>query len=114
MTVDLFAGIRVRDFETAKAWYERLLGGEPAFLPHATEAVWQLAEHRWLYILESADGAGGALHTIFDGDLDARVAEIASRGIEPDERESYPGGARKAIYHDPDGNELGFGGAPLR
>ena len=42
MSVDLFAGNRVSDFETAKAWYERLLGAEPSFLPHATEAVWEV------------------------------------------------------------------------
>jgi hypothetical protein len=43
-------------------------------------------------------------------DLDARVADIASRGIEPDERVTYPGKARKAIYRDADGNEIAFGG----
>jgi hypothetical protein len=57
MSLHLFAGVRVRDFEAARPWYERLLG-EPAFLPHATEAVWTL-------------------------------------------------------YRDGDGNEVGFGGAPL-
>jgi hypothetical protein len=46
-------------------------------------------------------------------DLDAHVAAIAVRGLEPDERETYPNGVRKALYRDPDSNELGFGGAPL-
>jgi len=110
MALDLFAGIRVSDCETAKAWYRRLLGREPSFIPHATEAVWELAEQRFLYILEDADGAGAALLTVFAEDLDALVADIASRGIEPDERVTYPGKARKAIYRDPDGNEIGFGG----
>jgi len=110
--MDLFAGNRVSDFETAKAWYERLLGSEPSFLPHDTEAVWELAEHRFLYIVEDAAAPGGGLHTIMADDLDARVADIASRGIEPDERETYSGGARKAIYHDADGNEISFGDAP--
>jgi hypothetical protein len=109
MAVELFAGIRVSDFETAKPWYERLLGEEPAFLPHETEAVWKLAEHRWLYIVES-EGAGHSVQTIFVDDLEAHVEEIASRGIEPDDRETYPGNARKAIYRDADGNEIGFGG----
>ena len=109
MPLDLFAGNRVSDYETAKAWYERLLGSEPAFSPHATEAVWELAEHRWLYILEDAEGAGRALNTIMVDDLDALVADIASRGIEPDELETYPGKASKAIYRDADGNEIGFG-----
>lgn len=46
-------------------------------------------------------------------DLDAHVAAIAARGLEPDEHEKYSNGVRKAVYRDPDGNELGFGGAPL-
>jgi hypothetical protein len=46
--MELFAGNRVSDFEAAKPWYERLLGTEPTFFAHATEAVWELAEHRWL------------------------------------------------------------------
>ena len=111
MPLDLFAGIRVRDYETAKSWYERLLGAEPSFLAHATEAVWELAEHRFLFIVEDAEGAGRATHTMFVDDLDALVAEIASRGIEPDELVTYPGKARKALYRDADGNEIGFGGA---
>jgi hypothetical protein len=51
------------------------------------------------------------MHTVFVDDLDKRVAEITSRGIEPAERVTYPGKARKAIYRDADGNEISFGGA---
>ena len=111
MALDLFAGIPVSNYEAAKPWYARLLGAEPSFIAHATEAVWELAEHRSLFIAEDVKRAGGANHTIFVDDLDARVADIASRGIEPDERVTYPGKARKAIYRDADGNEIGFGGA---
>jgi catechol 2,3-dioxygenase-like lactoylglutathione lyase family enzyme len=111
MALDLFAGIRVSDYEAAKTWYERLLGAEPSFIPHATEAVWELAEHRFLFIEGDPDGAGRATHTVFVDDLDKLVADIASRGIEPAERVTYPGKARKAIYRDADGNEIGFGGA---
>jgi hypothetical protein len=112
MPLDLFAGNRVSDFASARAWYERFMGGEPAFMPNDVEAVWALAEHRWLYILEDRERAGHAVNTIMVEDLDARVADIASRGIEPTEREEYDNGARKAIYHDADGNEIGFGGVP--
>jgi hypothetical protein len=41
----LFAGLRVRDFGAARAWYERLLG-DPTFFPHVTEAVWTIASDR--------------------------------------------------------------------
>ena len=72
-----------------------------------------LADERAMFILEDADGAGHGLVTIFVDDLDAAVGEIAARGLEPDERLTYSNGVRKAIYRDPDGNEIGFGGAPL-
>jgi hypothetical protein len=87
--------------------------GEPTFFPHATEAVWTLAEDRSVYVVEHADGAGNSVATIFVNDLYAQVAAIAARGLEPDERLTYSNGVRKALYRDPEGNELAFGGAPL-
>ena len=112
MTVDLFAGVPVREYASAVAWYERLLGGPPSFLPNDTEAVWELAEHRYLYIDVRPEHAGHAMHTVFAGDFDARLAQIAERGLEPAEVETYDNGVRKAIFLDPDGNEIGFGGGP--
>jgi catechol 2,3-dioxygenase-like lactoylglutathione lyase family enzyme len=111
--MQLFAGLRVRDFEAARPWYEQLLG-EPTFFPHATEAVWTLADERSVYIVESPEGAGRGVVTIFVDDLDAHLAAIAARGLEPDDLETYSNGVRKVVYRDPDGNEVGFGGAPLR
>jgi catechol 2,3-dioxygenase-like lactoylglutathione lyase family enzyme len=110
MPLHLFAGLRVRDFNTSRRWYEQLLG-EPTFFPHATEAVWTLAEDRSIYVVEHPDGAGRSVATVMVDDLDAQVAAIAARGLEPDEIETYSGGVRKAVYRDPDGNELGLGGA---
>jgi catechol 2,3-dioxygenase-like lactoylglutathione lyase family enzyme len=112
MPLHLFAGLRVRDFHAARPWYEQLLG-EPTFFAHASEAVWTLAEHRSVYVVQHADGAGQSVVTIFVDDLDAHLAALAERGLEPDEIETYANGVRKAVYRDPDGNELGFGGAPL-
>ncbi|RKR86012.1 hypothetical protein BDK92_0231 [Micromonospora pisi] len=113
MDVDLFAGIPVSNYLAALAWYERLFGAPPAFLPNDTEAVWQLAEHRFVFIEHRPDHAGHAMHTIFVGDFDTVVAEIAGRGLEPTKSETYANGVRKATYVDPDGNEIGYGGAPL-
>lgn len=112
MALHLFAGLRVREFAEARKWYERLFG-EPTFLAHATEAVWTLAEDRSVAVDEDAGRAGHCVVTIFVDDLEARVAEIAARGLEPDERLTYSNGVRKALYRDPDGNEIGFGGAPV-
>jgi catechol 2,3-dioxygenase-like lactoylglutathione lyase family enzyme len=110
--VDLFAGVPVSDRERAIAWYERLLGSGPAFLPNETEAVWEVAEHRYLYVDVRPAHAGHAMHTLFVEDLDARVEGISARGIDPAEQETYENGVRKVTYRDPDGNEIGFGGGP--
>lgn len=112
MRLDLFAGVPVSDYEAARPWYERLFGAEPSFVPHETECVWELAEHRYVFIVENAERAGNAVHTIFAGELDPLVAEIAARGIEPASRETYSNGVRTVTYRDADGNEIGFGGAP--
>ena len=112
MLLHLFAGLRVRDFEVARPWYEQLLG-EPTSFPHATEAVWTLADDRSVYVVEHGDAPGNCVVTIFVDDLDARVAAIAERGLEPDEQLTLSNGVRKAAYRDPDGNEVAFGGAPL-
>jgi catechol 2,3-dioxygenase-like lactoylglutathione lyase family enzyme len=109
MSLALFAGIRVRDLTTASPWYERLLG-EPTFFPNETEVVWTLADDRSLYIEEDPGRAGGGLVTFFVDDLDAVISEIASRGLEPADDETYSNGVRKVIYRDDDGNEVGFGG----
>jgi catechol 2,3-dioxygenase-like lactoylglutathione lyase family enzyme len=113
VTVDLFAGLPVSDYQRALTWYERLLGAAPAFLPNTTEAVWELAEHRYLYIAELPEHAGHAMHTVFVDELDERVESISARGIEPAAQETYENGVRKVIYRDPDGNEIGFGGGQL-
>jgi catechol 2,3-dioxygenase-like lactoylglutathione lyase family enzyme len=111
MSVHLFAGLRVRRFAEARTWYEQLLG-EPSFFPHDTEAVWTVADDRSVYVVQDADRAGHGVVTLFVNDLDARVAAIAARGLEPAEHETYENDVRKIVYRDPDGNEIGFGGAP--
>lgn len=112
-SLDLFAGIPVTDYTVALKWYERLLGAPPTFFPHATEAVWELAEHRYMYIVQQPEHAGHAMHTLFVDNLDALVAQIAKRGLDPAKQETYSNGVRKTTYRDADHNEIGFGGASL-
>ena len=108
----LFAGIPVSHYPTALAWYNQLLGQEPAFYPNDTEAAWEVGDRRYLYIEERTDRAGGAVVTLLVDDLDGYVAQIASRGVEPVKEETYENGVRKVIYNDPEGNEIGFGPSP--
>jgi uncharacterized protein YndB with AHSA1/START domain len=106
----LFAGISVAHLEAAQEWYERLFGAPPTFFPNDTEAVWEVAENRSVYVELRPEHAGHALVTLFVDDLGERVDGITSRGIEPYLDETYDNGVRKVTYRDPEGNEIGFGG----
>ena len=109
MAVGIFAGIPVRDYPSAVEWYKRLLGADPAFYPNDSEAVWQLAEDRFVYIIEDPKRAGGGVGMIWLDDPVAEVARISERGLEPVEIEKH-GTTWKYVFHDIDGNETGIGG----
>ncbi|GGM24254.1 VOC family protein [Promicromonospora citrea] len=106
---ELFATTCVADYPTAYPWWEALLGGPPTFRATPTEAVWEVAPHRWIVLEERAERAGHAAHTLYVDDLDARVAAIRARGLDPSGHETY-GAVRKVLFRDPEGNEIGFGG----
>ncbi|EGD40363.1 glyoxalase family protein [Nocardioidaceae bacterium Broad-1] len=110
--VDLFAGLPVTSLTAAVPWYEKLLG-EVAFHPNEVEAVFEAAEHRYVYVEQKPEIAGHGFVTLFVDDLDARLAAIADRGLRPESEETYENGVRKTIFRDPDGNEIGIGGGPV-
>jgi hypothetical protein len=114
LTADLFAGFPVKDYSVSLSWYERLLGCPPAFLLNDIEAVWELAEHRYMYIKIFPEHAGHASNLVFLSDLDSFIAQVTERGLHPTKNETLTNGVRKVIYSDPDENEVGFGGAPSK
>lgn len=111
MVLDLFAGVPVTDLPRACAWFEQLLGSVESFDPNDTERVWTVGDHGYIYALLAPERAGHAHLTMFLDDLDQFLAEAAARGLEPSTQEQYDNGVRKAIFRDPDGNEIGVGGA---
>ena len=113
MDVDLFAGVAVSDLSRAVSWFDRFFGEVEAFEPNDTERVWTVSEHRYLYVELQPEHAGHAMVTLFVDDFDGFVEHVSQRGIHPETRETYEDGVRKAIYRDPDGNEVGVGGAPV-
>jgi hypothetical protein len=112
VTVDLFAGVAVSDLPLAVGWFDRLFGEVGSFEPNDTERVWTLADHCHLYAELRPEHAGHAMVTMFVDDFDGFLGAAAGRGIDPHTRETYDSGVRKAIYRDPDGNEIGVGGPP--
>lgn len=109
MATGIFAGIAVAGYEASLEWYRRFLGAEPTFYPNDVEAVWQLAEDRFVYIIVDAGRAGGAVTMIWFDDPAAAVAGIKARGTEPTRIEKYDP-VWKYVFHDPDGNEISIGG----
>lgn len=112
MGIELFAGIPVSDYAAGVAWFERLLGARASFQPHETESVWTLAEHRYVYVVLDPDRAGHALVTFMIDDLDRFLAAASESGVVPETVEHYGDDVRKAVFRDPDGNEIGVGELP--
>lgn len=112
MDVELFAGVAVSDLPRAVEWFDRFFGEVGTFEPNEVERVWTIAERRHLYVELQPEHAGHAKVTLFVGDFDEFVDAVACRGIEPQHRETYDNGVCKAVYRDPDGNEIGVGGVP--
>jgi hypothetical protein len=106
-----FAGVAVADYTSARAWYQRLMGRPPDFTPHDHEAVWQIVENAWIYVVADAERAGKGLLTFMVDDLDRQIAELMERGIAIGAMETQPRRYRKAEVTDPEGNTISFGQA---
>lgn len=102
----LFAAVSTADYAPALVWYLRFFGRAPDLVPHETEAAWQVADAGWVYLVADAERAGRATVTLIVDDLDARLAELASRGLAPATVETVGPGGRKATIVDPEGNRL--------
>jgi hypothetical protein len=109
MAIGVFAGIPVRDYNSAAQWYQQLFGSKPAFYPNDIEAVWMMAEDRYVYIVQAPDRAGGAANMVWIDSLAKEIERIAERGLTPADIEIH-GDVRKYVYRDADGNETGMGG----
>jgi catechol 2,3-dioxygenase-like lactoylglutathione lyase family enzyme len=95
-----FAGVAVRSIDDARAWYTDFFGREPDMLPHSREAVWQVTDGGWVYVVEDAERAGNSLVTLLVDDLDSR---------DLDSIETLGNGTRVAVVTDPDGNKIQLG-----
>ena len=104
----LFAAVAAADYDSALAWYERLLGRPADFFPKENEAVWQVAPTGWIYLVGDASRAGNALLTIMVDDLEDQVSELAERGLAAEAIETVPELFRRAQINDPDGNMITF------
>ena len=110
MTINhVFAGIAVADYDSALAWYKRFFGRSPDVIVTENEAMWQVAETGWVYVVGDTNRAGKALLTLLVDDLEGHVAELGQRGLETSAIETVAGLYRKAVITDPEGNMISLG-----
>lgn len=105
----LFAGVAVADYNEALTWYERLLGRPPDVIVQEHEAMWQVAETGWIYVVGDLTRAGNALLTLLVDDLEDQIAELAARGLATGAIDTVPGVVRKMVLIDPEGNRITVG-----
>jgi predicted enzyme related to lactoylglutathione lyase len=105
----VFAGIAVADYGPALAWYTRFFGRAPDVIVTENEAMWQVVDTGWIYVVGDANRAGKALLTLLMDDLENYVAELGERGLETSAIETVPGLYRKAVITDPEGNMISLG-----
>ena len=86
--------------------YKRLFGSEPSFYPNDIEAVWQLAEDRYVYVIEAPERAGGAVSMIWVDDPVSAVAKISERRLQPVDVEKHDT-VWKYVFHDADATRRG-------
>jgi predicted enzyme related to lactoylglutathione lyase len=102
----VFAGLVVANRDSAADWYARLFDRPADMLPNESEAAWQLSDSASLYLLADPERAGRGVFTFMVDDLDAVLAGVAARGINPAPVAEMPGIGRKCVIIDPDGNAV--------
>jgi predicted enzyme related to lactoylglutathione lyase len=102
----LFAGIPVREFGSARDWYERFFGRPADVIAHDTEVMWRVSDHGWLYIVQDPGHAGSSLTAMAVSDIEVTLSGLAARGVAAGQIEAQGDAAQKAVVSDPDGNTI--------
>jgi predicted enzyme related to lactoylglutathione lyase len=107
MDVDvLFALIPVKEFQSARDWYERFFGRPADVVAHEHEVMWQVTDGAWLSIVLNAPPAGTGTVAMAVPDIEAETSALAQRGIPTGPIEHEGDAGRKSFVFDPDGNTI--------
>jgi hypothetical protein len=101
------AGIAVNDVGAAVHWYSRLIGRPPDRKPMPNVAEWRFENGSGVQLYEDEDRAGGSCVTLFDADLDKRIADFKAKNI-PIQSRSSSAKLRSVTIEDDDGNRVVF------
>jgi catechol 2,3-dioxygenase-like lactoylglutathione lyase family enzyme len=101
-------GIRTRDLARARAWYAKLLGREPDFLPAADVYEWRLAPGAWLQLVagEPCEPGRGQVARLGVAEIDAARAALQAAGASVGDVWRIPDVVALCDFEDPFGNPL--------
>ena len=109
MIEHVLAVVPVSDLAAARAWYEQVLGTPPTNVPMPESLVeWRITGQGWVQVTLDPGRAGSGLLNFAVDDLDAHVAGLAARGIEPGTVVTATRDVTLCSLQDPDGNTLTF------
>lgn len=96
----------VDDHDAAVAWYAALLGRDPDRRPMPPSAEWDLSAGGGLQVYLDAEHAGGHHVILAVDDVDARLGELADRGITGEPFTVPSGQFRLCLLEDSLGNTV--------
>jgi predicted enzyme related to lactoylglutathione lyase len=106
--VKVLAALAVADIDSARAWYEQLLGRPADDIPMAEAAEWHVTEAGSIQLVQSAERAGNGFVTLAVDDLDQHIAALAGRDLDLRAADTPSGMFRIASITDPEGNIITF------
>lgn len=101
------AGLAVKDFPAAVAWYEALFERAADSTPMPGVAEWKFPRGGWLQVFGQPERCGKGSVTLAVTDIDALAARIEKAGIRAGRRTSGEKVETLSIA-DPDGNQVVF------
>ncbi len=107
MAIDhLLAVVAVSDLQSSREWYSVLFGRQPDNDPMPTLTEWQVVPQGWLQVFYDPQRAGSSLFNFAVDDLDAHIAGLQGRGLQPEDVVEAGKGVRLSTVTDPDGNMI--------
>src|SRR4030081_3185828 len=108
----VFVGIPVRNYASARTWYEQFFGRPLDVVPKEDEAVWQVTTTGLIYIVADRQRAGRGLVVLGVSDLERCLADLEARGVQIPPTETAGNEPMNVVFHDPDGNTIKVFAAP--
>ena len=101
---NVLAVLPVADVEASRPWFTALFGRPEDNNPMPSLVEWQVLPGAWVQVFHDPDRAGTDEVNFAVDDLEAHIAQLKGRGLEPGDIVDASKGVRLSRFSDPDGN----------